>query len=183
METVMKLLRNILMSALLVLLMAAPAGAVSVVWDDVTTDTIFFGVSLKGGGPSMLTLSQEPSSIATLTYYNAINKSFCFLIFCRHTPTQYRWFSVFDGTDLISRAMAYVKTTRNPQGDFFELRVDFLADGYWWTGGEAQEVCEQCTQQAFLYGPPPSAVPLPPAIAFLATALFGLFGLRRSRAR
>ena len=183
MVTIMTMLRKILISTLLALLVAVPAGAATVIWDDVTTDTINFGVSRNGGGPSMLTLEANSGAIATLNYYNAINKSFCFLVWCRHTPTQYRWFSVFDGTTLISRAMAYVKTTRNPQGDFFEVRVSFVASSYWWSGGDAQEVCEKCTQQAFLNGPPPNPVPIPPALALMTTALLGLFGLRRSRSR
>lgn len=186
--------KQTLVTAMLVLFVTAVQGqAASVSWDAKSGDTISFGKSYRGGGPSKLTLydgagpgtlgiDSDPRSMTTLSYYNATNKMKCF-IFCRRTKTQKRMFSIYDGETLISRGMAYVKSTPNPRGDIFRLTIDYLAEGYHWVGAGKHRICERCSYNAQLIGPEPSAVPLPPTVALLFSTILGMFGIGKRKKR
>jgi len=182
---------------LLLLLAVQPGQAVTVTatiatWDSTPNATIKFGKRFRGGGKSTLTLGTALNNpIVTLSYYNAVNAMRCGWFGCRTTRAQKRWFSVFDGGVLVSRAIAKVRTTINPRGDYFSLKVKYLASGYNWTGTGRRRVCERCTVFAQLYrtgpnpntqnNPTPSPVPLPPALALMGGAVSGLFGFSRLR--
>jgi len=217
-EFVMLSVKQAFVSAILVLFVStvqsqAATVSASISWDKKSSSTIRFGKSSNGGGPSKLKLyvgdgPQKPGvksvadAIVTLSYYNAINKMNCsFLVFCKPTAKQKHKFSVFVGGKLVSHGKAYVKSYRNPIGDVFRLKFDFVADGYSWIGASKRMVCEKCFHFAQLIGPTStiftkptpvsqpapetevSAVPLPPTLFLLFSTVLGMFGIGKSKKR
>lgn len=205
-------------SAILVLFVStvqsqAATVSASISWDKKSSSTIRFGKSYKGGGPSKLKLytSDGPqklgaksgsNAVATLGYYNAVNKMNCsLLVFCKPHAKQKHKFSVYVGDKLVARGKVKVKSKRNPKGDVFRLSFNFLADGYSWVGAGKHKVCEKCFHFAQLIGPTPtiftkpnpvsqpnpepeiSAVPLPPTVFLLFSTILGMFGIGKSKKR
>ncbi|MGR3661377.1 MAG: hypothetical protein ACU0CA_09380 [Paracoccaceae bacterium] len=205
-------------SAVLVLFVSvaqtqAATVSATISWDKKSSNTIKFGKSYRDGGPSKLKLyaSDGPqksgaasgsNAIATLGYYNAINKMKCnFLVFCKPPAKQKHKFSVYVGDKLVARGKVKVKSKRNPKGDVFRLTFSFVADGYSWVGAGKHKVCEKCFHFAQLIGPAPTiftkpnpvpqptpepevpAVPLPPTVFLLLSTILGMFGIGKNKKR
>lgn len=196
-----------MITAMMILIFAAAQShSATVGWAKAEGKKIAFGRSFHDGGRSKLMLSRgaaqaslgrksKRNSLSTLTYHNAVNRMNCHIGGCSLDPVQRHAFTVWNNGVRVSRAVVFVRATRNPHGDVFKMKVKYLADGYSWKGAGKFKVCEKCSHFAQLVGPvrardiprippevlPPAPVPVPPALALMASGLFGLFGLRRFR--
>jgi hypothetical protein len=180
---------------LILFIAAAQSQAATVSWNGTKKDKITFGKSYKGGGKSKLELhtgvgqqklgkGSVSNSTVTFNYHNAKNRMTCY-ISCKRTPTKRKVFSVFEGDKLISRVRVVVRSKPNPRGDIMRFKVNYLAEGYSWSGSGKFKVCEKCDQSLQLIGPQVtqvSAVPVPPTFALLST-VFGMFGFGRMTKR
>lgn len=184
------------MLLILSLFVAAPASALTVKWNDVSGSTIKFGKSLKGGGPSSISLKAVSGGTAELLYKNKLNKSTCTLfVFCKPAPKQARGFKIFDAGKLVSRGILYITPRLEGDMDLFKLKVTFLAKGYKWIGKKNRNVCEKCDHSLTFVSlkkpslppppppppPPPSVVPLPATLGLMLIGLGGLGATRRRR--
>ena len=190
------------LSAIMLLLFATvQTNAATATWQSTSASKIEFGKPSLGTGPSYLRLQKRvtkkqraasPSKglHAKIVYFNDINKMKCFFV-CKRTPTQYQTVVVRKHGKVIGRAEITVISTPNPNGDIFKLKVLSVAKGYQWIGAGTNVVCERCRFVARLVASPkpttpdssPSPVPLPPAMALMATGLFGLYGTRKLKKR